>query len=395
MPSAMAPSGFIQLDAQQTTDAARKPVTKNTPSSQAEMGKIAAHSEFEEQPARSRLQSVSADDVERIFTEDKGRPDAEVARQLSSFELMERMSISKLQSLEKSAPGAKSRLALLMLADVSVFLAPAAPEEPIQAPPDLDQQRHMIALTVDYLGKTLPKLPNFYATRTTVRYEGDVQKVSRMGLEAQDASPWRRVGSSEVTVLYRDGEELVDPRGWERRSAHPENKGLITKGTFGPILSTVIVDAAHGEMTWNRWERGSAGTLAVFRYSVPENQSHYSVAAGFAEQAGGYHGEVAIDPATGAILRLTVVANPLLGSRIVRGDVMVEYGPVEIGGKTYTCPIRSVSIVRCATKMQSDALGRSVPSEKATLLNDVKFGDYHVFRSESRILTSEGSTLNH
>lgn len=395
MPSAMAPSGVIQFDAQPTTDAACKPVTKNAPSSQAEMGKIAAHCESEEQPARSGLQSVSADDVERIFTEDKGRSDAAVARQLSGVELMERMSNSRLQSLEKSAPGAKSRLALLLLADASVFLARAAPEEPIQALPDLGQQRHMIALTLDYLGKTLPKLPNFYATRTTVRYEGDVQKVSRMGSEARDASLWRRVGGSEVTVLYRDGKELVDPRGSEMRSAHPENEGLITKGTFGPILSTVIVDAAHGEMTWNRWERGSAGTLAVFRYCVPEDQSHYSVAAGFAEQAGGYHGEVAIDPATGAILSLTVMANPLPGSRIVRGDVMVEYGPVEIGGKTYTCPIRSVSIVRCATKMLIDALGRSVPSEKATLLNDVKFGDYHVFRSESRILTSEGSALNH
>jgi hypothetical protein len=253
----------------------------------------------------------------------------------------------------------------------------------------------MIALTVDYLGKTLQKLPNFYARRTTVRYEGEIQKVSRMGAETQDASLWRRVGSSEVTVLYRDGKEIVDPRGWEKRSAHPEVGGLITKGTFGPILSAVILDAAHGEMTWDRWEHGNAGTQAVFRYTVPENQSHFSVAAGFAEQAGGYHGDVAIDPITGAILRLTVKADPLLGSSTVRADIMVEYGPVEIGGKTYTCPIRSVSISRAATKMVIDAVGSSVPSEMATLLNDVNFGDYHVFRSESRILTTDGPALNH
>jgi hypothetical protein len=394
MLSAIAASGLMHFDVQ-AMDVASKPDTQNSLGSQAETGKIVANREVEEQPRRSGLQNLTADEVERILAENKGGHDAAVARQLSGFELIERLSNSRLQALVKSAPGPKSRLVLLVLADASVFLAPAATDETIQAPPDLDQQRHMIALTVDYLGKTLQKLPNFYARRTTVRYEGEIQKVSRMGAETQDASLWRRVGSSEVTVLYRDGKEIVDPRGWEKRSAHPEVGGLITKGTFGPILSAVILDAAHGEMTWDRWEHGNAGTQAVFRYTVPENQSHFSVAAGFAEQAGGYHGDVAIDPITGAILRLTVKADPLLGSSTVRADIMVEYGPAEIGGKTYTCPIRSVSISRAATKMVIDAVGSSVPSEMATLLNDVNFGDYHVFRSESRILTTDGPALNH
>jgi hypothetical protein len=394
MLSAIAASGLMHFDVQ-AMDVASKPDTQNSLGSQAETGKIVANREVEEQPRRSGLQNLTADEVERILAEDKGGHDAAVARQLSGFELIERLSNSRLQALVKSAPGPKSRLVLLVLADASVFLAPAATDETIQAPPDLDQQRHMIALTVDYLGKTLQKLPNFYARRTTVRYEGEIQKVSRMGAETQDASLWRRVGSSEVTVLYRDGKEIVDPRGWEKRSAHPEVGGLITKGTFGPILSAVILDAAHGEMTWDRWEHGNAGTQAVFRYTVPENRSHFSVAAGFAEQAGGYHGDVAIDPITGAILRLTVKADPLLGSSTVRADIMVEYDPVEIGGKTYTCPIRSVSISRAATKMVIDAVGSSVPSEMATLLNDVNFGDYHVFRSESRILTTDGPALNH
>jgi hypothetical protein len=58
--------------------------------------------------------------------------------------------------------------------------------------------------------------------------------------------------------------------------------------------------------------------------------------------ATGYQGEVAIDPATGTIPRLTVQADLAFDSTIFRGDIMVEYGPVEIDGKTYTCPIRRV-----------------------------------------------------
>lgn len=94
---------------------------------------------------------------------------------------------------------------------------------------------------------------------------------------------------------------------------------------------------------------------------------------------------MAIDPATGTIVRLTVQAEQPLGSPILQADIMVEYGPVEIGGKTYTCPVRSVSIMG-ATMGLINPFGDSVPPE-VTLLNDMTFENYHQFRSESRILT--------
>jgi hypothetical protein len=183
-----------------------------------------------------------------------------------------------------------------------------------------------------------------------------------------------------------------------KRSSHPEDEGLITRGTFGPILLTVIADAAQGEMIWDHWQRGSAGTLAVFRYRVPKNQSHYSVAflgvssqKGVAEPVTGYHGEVGIDPATGTILRLTVQADLALGSPILRGDIMAEYGPVEIGGKTYTCPIRSVSI-----SLYDDRFVHPfAQGPEDSLLNDVTFADYHLFRAESRVLPGYTPAPNH
>jgi len=77
---------------------------------------------------------------------------------------------------------------------------------------------------------------------------------------------------------------------------------------------------------------------------------------------------------------------------------MVEYGSVEIGGKTYICPVKSVSITLApplpanAYEMQryrGELLDkdRSFDREQPqTLLNDVAFAQYHVFRAESRIL---------
>jgi hypothetical protein len=330
--------------------------------------------------------SASVEAVRRILADDSGKSDAEVAKQLS---------------------GKKSLWALMALADASAFLAPPAADVLSQAPPDLSEQRRMMVLTVDYLGKTLPKLPNFYATRTTIRFDGDVN-LPRIGLHrraaSQEDSSWRRVGSSEAIVVYRDGKEVVDPQYWGKHPSRPEGGGLITKGTFGSIPLTVIVDAAHGETAWDHWERGAAGTLAVFRYRVAENQSHYSVTFrgrssenAVMEQVTGYHGEVAIDPVTGTILRLTVEADLPFGSPIVRGDIMVEYGPVEIGGRTYMCPVRSVSISLTLAGLMGgrDAFGHPVGNPEATLLNDVTFKNYHQFRSTSRILTGSVPAPDH
>jgi hypothetical protein len=353
---------------------------------------IAALRPLGESEKGSTPQSVTVEEVQRILAENKGKPDEEVARQLYGLELTEKMSSARLKSLEQNVTGKKGRWALVALADASVFLSPAAEDVLPQSPPELNEQRRMIASTVDYLGKTLPKLPNFYATRTTVRFDdGPLKKRARVNSQ----NDWRKVGGSKVVVAYRDGKEVIDPREWVKHSTHPEREGLITRGTFGPILSTVFRDAARGEMTWQRWERGDTGTLAVFRYRVPANQSHYSVGfhgpssdKGDLELATGYHGEMAIDPATGTILRMTVEAD--LGfetSRILRGDIMVEYGPVEIAGKTYTCPIRSVTICRFVYRFAQGA--------EATLLNDVTFADYHQFRAESHILPGYSPAIIH
>jgi hypothetical protein len=329
--------------------------------------------------------------VERLLAEDKGKADAELARKLSDLELTERMSSAKLKLLEQIATGTKSRRALLALADASVFLSPPAADVLSEAAPVVNEQRRMLDLTVEYLVKTLRKLPDFYATRTIVRFEA-MQSGRRTKAVSRNHSSWLQVGSSSVVVAYRDGKEVIDPREWGKHPHHAEGEGLITKGTFGPILSTVIVDAAHGQITWGYWERGSGGTLAVFRYRIPQAQSHYSV--GFrdpfggkpgSEPATGYHGELAIDPASGTVIRLTVQAEEPLNSPILQGDIMVEYGLVEIGGKIYTCPVRSVSIM--VTRLMGP-LGESAAPE-LTQLNDMAFDNYHQFRSESRILPGD------
>jgi hypothetical protein len=101
-----------------------------------------------------------------------------------------------------------------------------------------------------------------------------------------------------------------------------------------------------------------------------------------------HHGEISIDPASGAVVRLEAIAD--LGSFVPlrRSDIVVEYGPVEIGGKTYICPEKSVSVMtsRSVMTLREWDEGFRTFGPYATTMNDITFDSYHVFRAGSRML---------
>jgi hypothetical protein len=177
---------------------------------------------------------------------------------------------------------------------------------------------------------------------------------------------------------------------------------LLTYGVFGPLLGAVT-DAIASGLAWNHWEPGAGGPHAVFLYKIPAEQSRYQVGAcclpdadgtSSFEETVGYHGEIAIDPTSGAILRLEVVADLKSTTPLLRSDIMIEYGPVEIGGKTYICPVRSVSISRGRSVTDLTEWDESFRTygPYATMLNDVAFEGYHIFRTKSRMLTGFSPT---
>ena len=148
---------------------------------------------------------------------------------------------------------------------------------------------------------------------------------------------------------------------------------------------------------------GRPRPLAVFHYSIPTGKSLRLVwlcclpdgdGTEVFQRYLGYPGEIGIDPESGAILRLVYRSDPKSTTPMTRSDIMIEYGPVEIGGKTYVCPLRSVSIMRSRSvrivSEWDEAFRGWGPYE--TMLNDVSFDGYHMFRSESRMLTGFAPT---
>jgi hypothetical protein len=76
--------------------------------------------------------------------------------------------------------------------------------------------------------------------------------------------------------------------------------------------------------------------------------------------------------------------------------MMVEYGPVEIGGMTYICPMRSVTLdvgpFAWPTKNYRDSFIRRYSlseDPEADYVNNITFAQYHLFRAEMRILPGD------
>ena len=246
-------------------------------------------------------------------------------------------------------------------------------------------------------------LPDFSADSTTLKYE----QPSPNGDDAWKAAPPNRAliqtVSEQTSLLYRNGRErqIVEKQVGERNATQSD---LNYKGIFGPILRFVLDDVRRGnsKLVWSRWERTDQGILAVFRYSVRAENPRYGVVfccladGSVFETLPEHHGELSVDPATGAFLRITVESEPGWIRRtdlsplrpVLFSNMMVEYGPVEMGGQRFICPKRSVVITRERT-VRPVSFWRadfSVYGPYQTLMNDTTYTNYHKFGTQLRIL---------
>lgn len=346
---------------------------------------------------------VSVRELEQILATSGGEEDDALAKRLEDMRLSERLSSPLLSLWQKRLRGKKSIAALVVLADKSAFLDPPASEVLSDPVPDPEAQRRMISRTVTYLKDALPKLPDFFAVRTATEFEQPLPQQEGVWKTALADQTLREAATEKAILRYRNGHEEQDQKS-VKLSRQSRQKHVNLVGVFSPMLGSVLTDVTHGGsiLTWSHWERGDRGKEAVFRYFVGADDTHYYVQ--YCCLVGGgtfstwprYVGELTIDPDTGAILRLTLEAElgwmkePNL-TPIQPADgaaTMIEYGPVEIGGREYICPLRSVQILRVRTVSSLTVLEQTfeIYAPYETRLDDIVYSDYHKFGAEARML---------
>jgi hypothetical protein len=307
--------------------------------------------------------------------------DADLADQLSGVNLTEELTPSRLARIEQQTRlGPETTEQLRLLAAVSILRAPPADELPSAPAPDAATQQQIVHAALQYVNETLRHLPDFLATRETLSFDDAPQRSPK---HAKPRAILHFVGAHRREIAYRNGVEsdALQPAD----SSAPA--GLTTWGEFGPVLKTVLGDSFAGSVTWSRWQKGeTAAQVAVFRYAVPSRASHYVVdfcCEVFFRGQPGYHGEIAVDLATGAVDRMTLEPD-LLGSGSVRAiGIAVQYGHAAIDGVPYVCPIHSVAVstIRIFDPEAPDGFW------PRTYVNEVNFLGYHKFGSTARMVS--------
>lgn len=264
-------------------------------------------------------------------------------------------------------------------------------------PPDQAAREVLLERVAGFVARLAPRLPNFYAERDTVQFGEPPPKRGQTWKTAQqDRKLYYEVTRTDH-IYFEDGKERTDPQ--KLKVTASTRHSLETTGTFGPILVLALKAATSqaGTLIWSHWEKSPEGPLAVFQYLAPPDMQLYGV--GFCCMAvddgmlpfhrnSAFRGELAVHPATGHIVRLTVEADlePTLPLEI--SAIMVEYGQVDMGAKTYVCPLRSVSMSRHRRLWELNEWGLTfkIYGPFETVLNDVTFNRYHLFSSQTTIM---------
>ena len=299
-------------------------------------------------------------------------------------------------------------MALLAIADVSAFREMPSLDLDSGPPPDQNVQKQILSRAVDFVVATTAKMPDFLAEKRTLRFQDT--KFATYENEPVVVTPdlYHLVDNRAVTVQYQAGREEEAPisKAPEQHVSRDPIPGMVTHGIFGPMLQAVMHDILKGKIGWSHWENSPSGLLAVFRYSVPKEQATFRVTWCCAAHGPGpgiyqelqivpkYHGEISVDPDSGAITRLVIMAELESGQPVSTADITIEYGPVEIAGKTYFCPTRSAtllvanSIIEHGRRASGGETYLHATEEKlnVTSVSDTRFDQYHVFRSEMKIV---------
>lgn len=308
--------------------------------------------------------------------------------------LTERLSATKIQQITSGGPRRapskykRRERRIEEIAYESAFLDPPSLEILADPPPDKAERARMLAAAAKYMDTVIKRLPDFYATRHAIDYFG--------------TDPIQEVRSTN-TVLYRHGDEMVVDNKDQRVAAGGHQ--IYVHGTFGPILRLLqgFLTTRTG-ISWKYWEKSANGRRAVFGYEFRGSPVVSLVGCCFPNGVGGQqigissgsHGEIVIDPSSGAVLRIQL-QNDLAGFvPTKRSDVMVRYGPVHIGGKTYIVPVHSVTIRRARTVKQLTQWGTltfATWGPYKTTMEVINFDHYHYYSGTVRILpgyTSKG-----
>lgn len=323
------------------------------------------------------------------------KSDADVATALQQVELSQELTRTVMNSLVGYAPGPRSTEQIYALEARSADLAPPGLDLPATPAPDAPGQKAILDKATAYVTNVYEQLPELTATKTTLRFQDNVDAVSassgiqgsaRDAVTAGFSNPaayLHYINSTETQVTSEHGSEKMPSA--KDKTPWGANAMIALQGPE-PSLGQIFHEAHDaGTLQWLRWELLNGKQTAVYSFMVPRKKSHLAVSvccfpnvnqAGVATfytattanalsggtstgGAGGvtgtfqtrtdwhnykstvpYHGEIFIDPESGVVLRMITQAEFQPSEVVHQIDTRVDYGVVRTGARTMIAPVK-------------------------------------------------------
>lgn len=340
-----------------------------------------------------KITVAQLEEMLRALQQDR-KSDEDVATALKQVELSQELTRATMNGLVGFMPGPRSTEQIYVLEARSATLVPPGSDLPATAAPDAAEQKAILDRAATYVTKTYQQLPGLAATRTTLRFQDNVESVAaHSGTQgsAKDVTTSAGFSNPASFVHYINSTEtqVTSDHGVEKM---PQEKDKIRWGANSmialeepdPSLGLIFREAQDtGAIQWQRWQLVNGKQIAVFSFQVPQKKSKLAVnvccfpkvtqtgiatfytaltANALGDGSGGpgggvsgnfqtntdwhnykatvpYHGEFFIDPATGIVVRM-ITAGEFNPTDVVHQlDTRTDYGSVKVGARVLIAPI--------------------------------------------------------
>jgi VWFA-related protein len=236
---------------------------------------------------------------------------------------------------------------------------------PKAVPPTAEQQR-LIETARENALRYSERLPNFICTQATRRM-----------IDAGGKGEWRTVEEASDLLSFYDGREHYAPLTMQAKTKEGDFPASVNSaGEFGSIMKEVFDPASAASFAWLRREQVRGRVVQVFSYFVDAAHSRYRITyRGSQQQApvfAAFRGQVALDPETGTVRRLTLSTEPQPANIPVRQvSLALDYDEIGVADQVYLLPVAVTLDVRL--------------HKKTVARNEVSFRSYQRFSADSRI----------
>ncbi len=235
--------------------------------------------------------------------------------------------------------------------------------------PTPEEQVRFIQEARRVVGGYAGSLPDFLCTQTVKRYVIGLNNVQR----PQD--------TLTIEVSFRNGSdhyELSQVNGQRADQELLSQGGMQSLGEFGSNL--LIVFGSRGEFHFVKWTTLNKRPAVEYSYKIAPAESSYelrywdSTHNKTLREVVGLRGEIVLERATHAVLRIQYIADAVPDSFPMRGSSTVEYDYTRLGDRVYLLP--STAVVRTT-------------HDRIENRNNVEFHSYRKFSTESQLTFGE------